>query len=78
MPRKIISVIEGVVKLRQQEHADDDNEETYCLHNVGQDTDVDSKSVAIDIKSHASAVTDFTEQLNIARTGRQRGQGNED
>ena len=42
------------------------------------DTEVESKSVANDIKSHTSAVADFTEQLNIQRTGRQRGQGSED
>ena len=59
MPRKITSMIEGVVMLRQQKHADDDNQEAHYLNDVGQDTDVDSKPIAIDIKSHASAVTDF-------------------
>ena len=34
--------------------------------------------MANDIKSQMSAIVDFTEQLNITRTGRQRGQGNED
>ena len=38
-----------------------------------QDTEVETKSMANDIKSHKSAVADFTEQLNIERTGRPRG-----
>ena len=44
MPRKITSMIKGVVRLRQR-------------------TEVESKSVAKDIKSNASAIADVTEQL---------------
>ena len=51
--------------LRQQEQADDDNQE--------QDTEVESKSVVNDIKSHTIAIVDYTEQLDIERIGpRQR------
>ena len=34
MQRKMISLIREVVRLRQQDHADDDNQETYLLKSV--------------------------------------------
>ena len=53
MPRKILSMIEEVESLRQQEQTDDDNQETYCPSTV-------NRKLANDIKSHTSALTDFT------------------
>ena len=53
MRRKILSMIEEVVWLRQQEQTDDDNQETYCPSTV-------NRKLANDNKSHTSALTDFT------------------
>ena len=78
MPRKVASMTEEVVRMRQ-EQADDDTEETYLPSAaIRTQTEVESKFVVHDMKRHSNAITDFTEQLSIDRTGRQRGQGKED
>ena len=71
-------MIEEVVRLRQQEQADDDNQRALLSEQRELNTAFESKPVANDIKSQTSVITAFTEQLNIERTGRQCSQGNED
>ena len=58
---KVISMTEDVVSLFQQKQDDDDNEKTSCLIDTGRAQDEDT-SLTTDIKSHASAITEPTEQ----------------
>ena len=56
---KVISMTEDVVSLFQQEQDDDDNKKTSCLIDIGRAEDADT-SLAIDTKSHESAIADPT------------------
>merc|ERR1712012_90889 len=60
---KVISMIDEMVSLLKQEQTDDDNKKTYCLDSIDRVEDV-GKSLAVDIKSHKSAISDFAEQLS--------------
>jgi len=60
---KVISMIEEMVSLLKQEQIDDDNKKTYCVDSIDRLED-EGKSLAVDIKSHKSAISDFTEQLS--------------
>merc|ERR1712064_73905 len=53
----------GMVSLLKQEQIDDDNKKTYCVDSIDRLED-EGKSLAVDIKSHKSAISDFTEQLS--------------
>ena len=57
--RKVIFMTEDVVSLFQQEQDDDDNKKTSCLIDIGRAEDADT-SLAIDTKSHESAIADPT------------------
>ena len=59
---KVISMIEGTASLLQKEQTDDDNMKTYRLISIDRAED-EGKSLAIDMKSHKSAIADYTEQL---------------
>ena len=58
MSEKVISMTDEVVSLFQQEQ-DDDNKKTSCLIDIGRAEDADT-SLAIDTKSHESAIADPT------------------
>ena len=57
--RKVTSRTEDVVSLFQQEQDDDDNKKTSCLIDIGRAEDADT-SLAVDTKSHESAIADPT------------------
>ena len=59
--RKVTSMTDEVVSSFQQEQSDDDNKKTSCLIDIGRTQNEDT-SLTIDIKSHANAVADPTEQ----------------
>ena len=63
---KVISMIDEMVSLLQQEQVDDDNKKTYCLDSIDRVED-EGKSLAVDIESHKSDISDFAEQLSGIR-----------
>jgi len=63
---KVISMIDEMVSLLKQEQIDDDNKKTYCLDSIDRVED-EGKSLAVDIKSHKSDISDFAEQLSATR-----------
>jgi len=60
---KVISMIEEVVYVLQEDKADDDNKKTYGVTGLDWAED-EFKSLASDIKNHKSAIADLTEQVS--------------